>query len=265
MRRSGLCSPQPWTSIPLCRVNMPWHTHASASTKVVYVFCLSHTLRHLARFLAPSRCYPSQTDSAVRPCVRSLLERSIRMPGTRFDGRFVLLPRSDRCPRPRDSVACHFLVYTRVCTRACVRACVRVCAPCACRAGDLLPSWAVLDVAGIVRLGGVSQERHSRVGDGAQTVAGRDYLQKGTGGKTITSSEGRRDLSCSFRIRLNGLVLRSISCARDSVAASSSVCKSLKVGNWAGFFFFFVLERRKRIPRNAWYISRLWCLRYPLE
>ena len=126
MRRSGLCSPQPWTSIPLCRVNMPWHTHASASTKVVYVFCLSHTLRHLARFLAPSRCYPSQTDSAVRPCNRSLLERSIRMPGTRFDGRFFLLPRSDRCPRPRDSVACHFLVYTRVCTRACVRACVCV-------------------------------------------------------------------------------------------------------------------------------------------
>lgn len=91
----------------------------------------------------------------------------------------------------------HLFVCAR-CACACVRACVYVFVRSIC-AGGLLPSWAVLDFAGVVRSGGVPQERHARVGDGALTVAGRGHLQKGPGERTITLSRRRRISRSRFR------------------------------------------------------------------
>lgn len=78
-----------------------------------------------------------------------------------------------------------------------MRACVYVFVRSIC-AGGLLPSWAVLDFAGVVRSGGVPQERHARVGDGALAVAGRGHLQKGTGERNDNAFEAAPNLSFPF-------------------------------------------------------------------
>lgn len=116
------------------------------------------------------------TVPSVRPSVRLLLERLIRMPGTLSVDSFFFFWLDP-------TAGLIIVIPSRV---AFLSARVRMRA-CACRAGDLLPSWAILDVAGIVRLSSVSQEHHSRVGDGAQTMAGRGHLQKGPGEKTNSS------------------------------------------------------------------------------